>query len=373
MKIIIVIKQSIESLPPVINLLDAFNSLEIESHLICTNISYDNFEKYKDRVFINKINFGKEKFRFLKLFSLFKFRKHFYKYIDSIYNSNDTLIWIASAEASLVLGHKISKYNFIFQCHELYDKVPFYRRIIGFYFKKSLLNVCPSEFRAAIYRTWFSLNETPSLLLNKPFYHPRKRCLDIDDIEAKEIISKINDKKIILYQGLISTDRDISIIAEATNQISNDWIFVIMGPTNSEKYLNQLLAKYDNIVYISNIQAPMHLQITSWARIGVLSYTFDSLNNTFCAPNKIWEYSGFGIPMISSDVIGVKNILEKHSSGICLNLDSSSLKDVIGAIEIIEGNYQKYDENAKEMYESTDYNQQLMNIVNQSNKRINIG
>lgn len=64
------------------------------------------------------------------------------------------------------------------------------------------------------------------------------------------------------------------------------------------------------------ITAPYHLEVTSHAFIGILIYapvygTFTSpLNSIYCAPNKLYEFSHFGIPMIGNNIPGLNTLLK---------------------------------------------------------------
>ena len=103
--------------------------------------------------------------------------------------------------------------------------------------------------------------------------------------------------------------------------------------------------------YVSYIPAPYHLEITSYAHIGIVFYRNDSLNKVFCAPNKIYEYSGFGIPMLANDIPGLKNTVGNAGAAECMELKSNN---IIHAIQKIEADYDTYSENAKKFFAGTD-------------------
>src|SRR5690606_36887593 len=105
-----------------------------------------------------------------------------------------------------------------------------------------------------------------------------------------------NRCKVILYQGLISRERDLTYILQAINELNEEFVPIIMGKDYG------MIDKYKKIcpriVHISYIPSPQHLYITSIARLGILMYDPISLNQIFCAPNKTFEYAGYGVPMI---------------------------------------------------------------------------
>lgn len=107
------------------------------------------------------------------------------------------------------------------------------------------------------------------------------------------------------------------------------------------------------------MSSPAHLEVASHAYIGVMSYSFVDLNNLFCAPNKIWEYAGFSIPMISNDIPGLVNLLKKYNSGISANFDDKKSDDIISKIKFLDMNYLELSQNTKKMYDDYNYKEQL--------------
>lgn len=355
MNIIIIIKQPLERIPPIISLIDVLIKKNIRITLICTKTSNFLIDKYKNDVqfFIVDINIKRTKNKIFKIFNWLKFRYKVLGYLKENLNK-ESILWIASADAAIALGPKLISMNYIFQCHELYDALPFYKKRIKKIMQNALINITPEENRAAIFRSWFSLKSTPYVLPNKALYHPQMRNLEISDNTASQIINKIKDKKIVIYQGGILKKRDVSYIAEAIESISQDWVLVLMGHTDESNYLSNILKKYPSTVYIPPIAAPEHLTVTSWAHIGLVSYSYHDLNHVFCAPNKTWEYSGFGIPMLGNNVPGITNNLERYKSGISLDLENTCIEQIINTLKEIDNNYDYYKEGALNYYNSID-------------------
>ena len=94
---------------------------------------------------------------------------------------------------------------------------------------------------------------------------------------------------------------------------------------------------YPRTFLIPSIPSPQHLQVTSNAYIALLTYNRTSLNNIFCAPNKIYEYSCFGIPMIGNDIPGLICVVDSNNLGKCA--DYNSVESIIESLEYVEKNY----------------------------------
>jgi len=362
MTITIILKQKLETLPPIINLIDCLIDLNINVNLVCTELAQKNHDRYHEHVHINIINIPTYKFRPAKIFSIHSFRRRFYQHIDNnrIGKEKDSIIWIASAEAGMAVGKRIAKYNYVFQIHELYDKIYHYRFTNGFYFKNSILNVCPESNRAAIFRYWYKLKESPSILVNTPYRHPRERNLIISDSDIASKVAVLKNKKIILYMGMIALDRDISILFEKIDLLPDEFHLLLLGRIEGDKkrFINAL-SNFKKVNYLGEMSSPAHLEVASHAYIGVMSYSFVDLNNLFCAPNKIWEYAGFSIPMISNDIPGLVNLLKKYNSGISANFDDKKSDDIISKIKFLDMNYLELSQNTKKMYDDYNYKEQL--------------
>lgn len=75
------------------------------------------------------------------------------------------------------------------------------------------------------------------------------------------------------------------------------------------------------------------------------------LNKVFCAPNKIYEYSGFGIPMLANNIPGLKNTVGNAGAAECIDMKK---ENIIKSIKKIEADYTTYSVNAKKFFAGTD-------------------
>ena len=165
--------------------------------------------------------------------------------------------------------------------------------------------------------------------------------------------------------GQVSAERDITPFAKAIDELGDNFHLLVMGAYIPERdYIENLKKKFKNISFINGMPSPSHLQVASWAYIGILSYSFIDLNNVFCAPNKVWEYSGFGIPVISNDIPGIASLLQKYKSGIAVNIELSNINNIKSAILEINSNHGEYCINSQKMFDSTDFKMRVNEILN---------
>lgn len=277
------------------------------------------------------------------------------------------IIWLGSLDTALTLkGSKaLERTPYILQLHELYDTHPKRLKMVTPIAQNALRVVTPEENRAAILQVWLKLKDRPTVIPNKPYTHPRQRFLPPSTPKTKEIIEKLwnTDKTVILYQGHIGGDRNLMPLAEAMRDLP-DMELWLMGQDHG--YAGALTDISANIKYLGYVPAPYHLEITSYASIGIMSYDPINLNNLYCAPNKIWEYSGFCIPFISNNSPSLSAIAEKHNSGICTELSKNELKI---SITKIKENIEKYFNNSKSQFESFCFSEKLNEVIADSKEK----
>ena len=122
-----------------------------------------------------------------------------------------------------------------------------------------------------------------------------------------------------------------------------------------------------NFYFIPFVAPPGHLQITSHAHIGVLSYVpasntgYSVLNTLYCAPNKIYEFSQFGIPMIGNDNPGLRYLFNTENIGEIF--EEWTEDSICAAIKRIEKNYRSYSENAKQFFNKTNVREQIEKLL----------
>lgn len=382
MTIIVVQSEPLKYFPPTITLLTILS----ESHDVIF-ISTSNNNDYRQFFLKNNI-------RYFEFENKFRLRQNpvpaiIERYINNRkvckkvqkYGDENSIIWTTTDRAAILLNRTLKNRKHVMQLMELIqiDKL---NGVLPFIFKRSLkeiarqatVMVVPEYNRAHITKAWWNLPRLPLILPNKPIYHPHKKNLPISDRFASRVIQNIvtKGKKIILYQGGINQERRIDSLIDAVETLSSKYTFVIMGIKT--KYLDDLLKRSSNVVYIPFVKSPYHLEITSWASIGVLVYEpaqmahLSVLNALYCAPNKIYEFSGFGIPMLANDCPAIANDFTLNNIGRIVKLDMR--EDIIKGIKYIEDNYKEMDQSCLAYFNHVDIRTIVGNIVREASKQL---
>lgn len=260
------------------------------------------------------------------------------------------ILWIIHERTAVALGDILNGRNYILTSYEFRDtdQPKLHKPLISLCQNAKVNVVCEFN-RAWISRLRFGLKETPIVLPNKPFQHPRTRNI------ANSLLGP-QDEKVILYQGVITRERNLDGMCKAISSLDG-FKLVFMGKKTD--YYEELKAKYPKIEYVGFAKSPLHLNLTSNAYIGLVTYEPQDINCIYCAPNKIWEYAGFGIPMIANSIPGLIYTVGINRCGVCTNTDYA--EEIIKAVKEIDANYNEYSKNAHSFYESCN----ILGIVTQ--------
>lgn len=362
MRHIVIQVESIMKYPPTLSLLKILSELGEDVYLF-TSVSGDIVEQECKEAKIKLIDLGNEYSP--KNSALDKLRKiplinrSIKGNLDELYNC-DAVVWVMTSITLKYIGNLLDNKKYIMYMYELSQEILYYPRIpaLKVNLPKLFRNasaVIECEYnRAHIAKAWFSLEKTPYVIPNKPYVKQLTRELRIQDEYCAQQIDKIKDKKIVLYQGIIDPERPLLPFIEAVNELGDEYAMVIMS-SDTDKLKD---VKSNNLYLLPFVNPPHHLEITSWAHIGILTYvpvlgeTTSPLNAVYCAPNKIYEYAMFGIPMIGNDVPGLKTEFDKSRIGYVF--DSFDKKDILETIRKIENNYEQMRANTFDFYNEVD-------------------
>ena len=281
------------------------------------------------------------------------------KIIEKNYCSGD-LLWIHH-EFTLMHLRRLTIPYFL-TMYELHQDLFKKKSELKYRVKKAKKVIVPEYTRSAIVKACAGLNDMPVVIQNKPYdYNLVKTRLENNPM--KDIVEKAHaeKKKVILYSGIFLRERKLDTFIEAVRNLNDKFEVVLMG--RKSQYLDELLENYPFVKYIGFFNPPSHLSVVEMADIGILTYVADSgsINPVFCAPNKIWEYAKYGIPMLCNDIPGLKYTVEYNKFGLCCN--ENSIDSICNALKRICDNYQKFSENAFNYYKTVDIEKDILQVI----------
>lgn len=287
------------------------------------------------------------------------------------YEPGDIVFW-GTADTALASKHFCKKSINVLSLKELHEKPWHYPIRLKKLVLKCAAVICCEKNRARVLQFRWDLQERPYTISNKPYGYRTERNLTPTSDKTKNIINQISVGKTLVYQARhIHFAKELINLATALKQLEDDYQLILIGEVDNPADREKISGIYSNILWTGHIDAPMHLEITSYAKAGVAVYAESSLNNLFCAPNKTYEYASFGIPTICNDVPGLVETIGISQAGICV--DWNNVDSICSGIKTLFANYDNYSSNAKLFYDSEDNKEKLniiiSNIINRRTKK----
>lgn len=355
-EVFIPIKADLERVPPTVTTALFLRDIGYDIHILCISCNEELEEDLKNTgIMITKMGSKKISNKFAEKVFIWRTFKSMFWNCYKMYK-NIPVLWIGSADTALAIGPRVLKVEYVIQVLELYDKKCWYRILLKKYCRKAADIVVPDECRAAILRVWYKLSSTPHVIPNKPYL----MSIKTNESNIPEYSRVVAGRKLVLYQAQ-NLRIDIMDVIKAVKSLGSEYAMGILGRIWNKKIYDNIKREYPNIIEFGYIPAPKHLEVTKHAYIGLLYYDYSSLNNVFCAPNKVWEYSSLGLPMICNELPMLSERLERYKAGVTFK--TGDVESVMRAINEIDSNYTDYRMGAFKYFESIDMRERYRQLI----------
>lgn len=320
--------RNLQVLPPVINLINCLSVELADITVISYDLNRDSFQKEVETIRISNTKYPKS------LFSRIKSKAHAYAFMYYYLYKNAkkfNYIWVGSWDYKF-LDNVARFFGFkgkiIFHFHELeFDKLK--------YCRKADYCVVPEENRLWITYFFGKLSRKPLLLPNIPFIP----LIEFNKIPDELLNLKNEGRKIILYQGLINFEkRCLNELLEAISFLPESISLAIMPmPSTDNSILKQLKNRIDGlnisekVFIIKSHLPPFHLNYIKYADVGIGLYRPTTLNQIYAAPNRLFEFTKFSVPIILPDFPAFKSLSAIYKNGI-ITVNPESPKQIADAI-----------------------------------------
>ena len=253
--------------------------------------------------------------------------------------------------SSLIIWYLL-KGNFckkiVYDAHELYipehgKKFSLRSRFFYFFEKRIIrkvdLIVCASDERAQLMVDHYNLKNTPTVIRNISQLNvnieenSQNSICKLDDFFSKSGIT-------VVYAGVVTKSRKIDELVRAVSKLSSTCKLLIIGKGDFLDELKVLASKNNNLVTAFTGAIPYNElgYLLSKCDIGFVYYPSNTLNNIYCASNKVYEYASVGLPMISNENPTIKKILDIEKIGISSNDLVSGIKKITENISVYRKN-----------------------------------
>jgi glycosyltransferase involved in cell wall biosynthesis len=232
----------------------------------------------------------------------------------------------------------------IYDAHELIvpeEKKTTSKRDLFFYIneKKAVrsadLIICASVDRAEIMKDHYGLVTAPVVIENI------SELPVLENDYAEELIQKAgfilnSNEPVLVYAGVLVSTRRIDELIDIIKQSPKGKLLII-GDGPDRKRLEEIAENQIHGRYHFTGGLPYQYMGVLLRRcdVGYISYPTNSLNNNYCAPNKIYEYSSVGLPMIAPYNPTIQKFFSEYGIGVI----RENLKD---AFDVVVADLDKY-------------------------------
>lgn len=143
------------------------------------------------------------------------------------------------------------------------------------------------------------------------------------------------DTLIFIYLGILGNGRGISNILDAfaKHELKSHVVFVGYGDLSAK--IKELSLSTANIHYHNPVPHEDVVALVSNADYGFCLVENVSLSDYYCLPNKLFEYTFAGLPILASDFPEMKKVILKYNLGkICDN----SVNSIVNIVKELEQN-----------------------------------
>ena len=191
-------------------------------------------------------------------------------------------------------------------CHELYLEStslrPIERRLLApierRYMRRTDAIVIVNESIRAEYASRYAVDGTVI-----------RNCAEQDNIQPGQDLYELTgaspDAQLVLYQGGFSVGRGLDVVINAVTVFPKRAHLVMMGYGPMEEELRELaetIGVADRVTFVEAVPPEQLLSTTATATLGLVPYQPVSANNRLALPNKIFEYTTVGLPVVVSNI-----------------------------------------------------------------------
>lgn len=250
----------------------------------------------------------------------------------NLYWSNDLDTLIANYFAS-----KFTKAKLIYDCHEYFTEVPelvnrptikkVWCTIEKMIMPKLKTVFTVSSSIADVYSNKYNINV--KVLRNVPLLN--EQVENIDNLQ-------LNDNKMLIYQGAINLGRGIELLIKAMQYV-NDAELYIFGEGDIGSLIKTLikdLKLQDKVHYKGRVPLEKLRFYTQQADLGFSLERNLGLNYRYALPNKVFDYIHAHVPVLVSNLIEMKRLVEEYSVGEVTNAKNE--KELANKINLMLAN-----------------------------------
>lgn len=128
-----------------------------------------------------------------------------------------------------------------------------------------------------------------------------------------------NDEKFIIYMGYVALQRGLSAVIGALDDLPENISLIVVGDGPDRLMLQERHSAQSSgkkrVRLLGAIPQLLIQDVLSLCDVGVLVYSMVGLNNYYCSPNKIFEYTQAGLPVVTTAQPPLVTMLNEYNIG----------------------------------------------------------
>lgn len=291
--------------------------------------------------------------------AMLKYRK------NSVYHCNDLYTLPIGAGIKILFNNKA---KIVYDCHEheteayIYKKKPYIKKIAKFIEKKLIKYadhiITVSNSIALDYKKRYNIKK-PTLVLNCPKYVKYQK----GDL-FRNIFNISKNTKIVLYQGEYREGQGLETTISAFNKIKNiNAVLILLGYGKKRGVITSSFDKSKRIFIHKTVSIEKYMNYVSSADFGIHLLENNCINHEYALPNKFFEYIMAGLPVIVSNLIEMRTIVEKYKIGFIVKKNTiDELSKIL--IKLDKVDYKKMKNNLLKIAKIYSWENQEKKLIN---------
>lgn len=237
-------------------------------------------------------------------------------------------VLVANDLDTLLPNYLISKLkgaHLVYDSHEIFCEVP---ELQGSPFKKGVWKRIERWIFPKLKHV-FTVNDSIAKLYSEEYKVEMNVLRNIPSMKGKEGEGTLSrkelglpaDKKIIVLQGAgINVDRGAEEAVQAMQYVENA-VLLIIGSGDVIDTLKQMkedLKLSRKVEFIGKVPFERLMSYTRHADLGLTLDKDSNINYRYSLPNKLFDYIHAGVPVLASNLVEIKNIIDKYEIGTCI-------------------------------------------------------
>lgn len=236
----------------------------------------------------------------------------------------------------------------VYDAHELYipeRNKPFsIRSRIFYWIEKSIVRdvdllICASSERAKRMQFHYNLQHCPTVIRNISQLKISPDSIPAQVKPALDAFFSIEGTTVV-YAGVVVNSRRLTELVKAVSKLAPKYKLLVVGGGSAFQELREMAGNVPMLKSLFTGPLPYTSlgAILSRCDVGFIYYPVDTLNNIYCASNKLYEYASVSLPILSNLNPTIQKELDTYHIGIANDDFEEGLSIILSQLGYFKSN-----------------------------------